>query len=91
MGGRDSVCHQDLGPGEADRRRQIWYRINTNHLNISSIDIFSDHFYPMNLAILSQGTAQVQSVGKVYLAAEYGLDATIAATRREDGGCCVRL
>jgi hypothetical protein len=36
------------------------------------VDIFSDHFYPMDIDKLSAGVEMVASVDKVYLAAEYG-------------------
>ena len=45
--------------------------MNKTHLNISTIDIFSDHFYPPNNTKLQQDIALVESVGKVYLAGEY--------------------
>lgn len=48
------------------------YGINSEHLNLSSVDIFSDHFYPMDIGKLEKGVKQVESVGKVYFAAEYG-------------------
>ncbi|MCJ1370470.1 hypothetical protein MMC20_001683 [Loxospora ochrophaea] len=47
------------------------YGVNKTHLNISTIDIFSDHFYPPNNTKLQQDIALVESVGKVYLAGEY--------------------
>lgn len=47
------------------------YGINPDHLNSSIVDIFSDHFYPMDIKKLSQGVALVQNVKKVYFAAEY--------------------
>ncbi|ORY07762.1 glycoside hydrolase superfamily [Clohesyomyces aquaticus] len=48
------------------------YGINSAHLNISSVDIFSDHFYPMDVNKLSKGVEAVGAVDKVYFAAEYG-------------------
>ncbi|KAF2108535.1 glycoside hydrolase superfamily [Lophiotrema nucula] len=48
------------------------YGINDTHLNISSVDIYSDHFYPMDIDKLSKGVASVAAVNKVYFAAEYG-------------------
>ncbi|KAF2182234.1 glycoside hydrolase family 5 protein [Zopfia rhizophila CBS 207.26] len=48
------------------------YGINESHLNISSVDIFSDHLYPVNIEKLSKGVAAVGSVDRVYFAAEYG-------------------
>ncbi|KAF2463129.1 glycoside hydrolase [Lindgomyces ingoldianus] len=48
------------------------YGINSAHLSISSVDIFSDHFYPMDVSKLSKGVEAVGTVDKVYFAAEYG-------------------
>ncbi|KAF2657529.1 glycoside hydrolase family 5 protein [Lophiostoma macrostomum CBS 122681] len=48
------------------------YGINAEHLNLSSVDIFSDHFYPMDVDKLSAGVELVAGTDKVYLAAEYG-------------------
>ncbi|KAF2255757.1 glycoside hydrolase family 5 protein [Trematosphaeria pertusa] len=48
------------------------YGINESHLNISSVDIYSDHFYPMDVDKLSKGVAAVEKAEKVYFAAEYG-------------------
>lgn len=48
------------------------YGINESHLNISSADIFSDHFYPMDIDKLAKGVETVGSVDKVYFAGEYG-------------------
>ncbi|MCJ1304684.1 hypothetical protein MMC08_007497 [Hypocenomyce scalaris] len=47
------------------------YGVNTTHLNISTFDIFSDHFYPPNNTKLEQDIALVETVNKVYLAGEY--------------------
>jgi len=47
------------------------YGINKTHLNIATIDIFSDHFYPMNNTKLTNDIALVGSVDRVYFAAEY--------------------
>lgn len=58
--------------------------VNKTHLNISSIDIFSDHFYPPNNTKLTDDIALVESVNKVYLAAEYGWTLNPDATPLED-------
>lgn len=48
------------------------YGINESHLNLSSVDIYSDHFYPLDISKLSEGVAAVEKAEKVYFAAEYG-------------------
>ncbi|KAF2199871.1 glycoside hydrolase [Delitschia confertaspora ATCC 74209] len=48
------------------------YGINEAHLGIKSVDIFSDHFYPMDVDKLSKGVEAVGTADKVYFAAEYG-------------------
>ncbi|KAF2266954.1 glycoside hydrolase, partial [Lojkania enalia] len=48
------------------------YGINKTHLSIPVIDIFSDHFYPMDIDKLAKGVEAVGTVDKVYFAAEYG-------------------
>lgn len=60
------------------------YGVNKTHLNISSIDIFSDHFYPPNNTKLTDDIALVGSVNKVYLAAEYDWTLNPDATPLED-------
>jgi mannan endo-1,4-beta-mannosidase len=47
------------------------YGVNTTHLSIPAIDIFSDHFYPPDIAKLEKDISLVQSVNKVYIAGEY--------------------
>jgi mannan endo-1,4-beta-mannosidase len=47
------------------------YGVNTTHLSIPAIDIFSDHFYPPDIAKLEKDISLVQSVSKVYIAGEY--------------------
>lgn len=47
------------------------YGINATHLGIPEVDIYSDHFYPLNVAKLEQGISQVRAAKKVYLAGEY--------------------
>ncbi|OAX40904.1 glycoside hydrolase [Rhizopogon vinicolor AM-OR11-026] len=47
------------------------YGVNTTHLSISTIDIFSDHFYPPNITKLENDISLVQSANKVYIAGEY--------------------
>ena len=47
------------------------YGINTTHLTLPTIDIYSDHFYPLNVTKLTEGITQVSQANKVYLAGEY--------------------
>ncbi|KAI1813124.1 glycoside hydrolase superfamily [Poronia punctata] len=53
------------------------YGINTAHLDIEEIDVYSDHFYPLDVKRLRRGIEEVRNAGKVYFAGEYdwvGLD-----------------
>lgn len=47
------------------------YGVNKTHLNIPTIDIFSDHFYPLNITKLEDDIAVVETANKVYIAGEY--------------------
>jgi mannan endo-1,4-beta-mannosidase len=47
------------------------YGINTTHFAVNTVDLFSDHFYPLNISRLEQGSAQVKSANRVYVAGEY--------------------
>ncbi|TKA75487.1 hypothetical protein B0A49_02018 [Cryomyces minteri] len=47
------------------------YGINTTHFAVSTIDLFSDHFYPLNNTKLTAGIALVASTDRVYSAGEY--------------------
>ncbi|KAI1736917.1 glycoside hydrolase superfamily [Xylaria scruposa] len=47
------------------------YGINKTHLNIEEVDVFSDHFYPIDTKKLNAGIEAVKSAGKVYYAGEY--------------------
>jgi len=47
------------------------YGINKTHLSIPEVDIYSDHFYPVDLTKLRSGIEAVRAAGKVYLAGEY--------------------
>lgn len=46
------------------------YGVNTTHFHVTEIDIFSDHFYPINVTLLESDIAAVQSAHRVYLAGE---------------------
>ncbi|KAI9880662.1 MAG: hypothetical protein M1830_001666 [Pleopsidium flavum] len=47
------------------------YGVNRAHLNIDTIDIFSDHYYPPKNTKLQDDIASVETVNKVYLVGEY--------------------
>jgi mannan endo-1,4-beta-mannosidase len=55
------------------------YGVNKTHLAIPEIDIFSDHFYPLNLTKLNADIELVGGVDRVYLAGE--IDWTEKSTR----------
>lgn len=46
------------------------YGVSTEHFAISEIDIFSDHFYPLNTTILESDIKAVGSTDRVFLAGE---------------------
>ena len=46
------------------------YGINTTHFEVSEIDVFSDHFYPLSTTTLESDIAEVESADRVYLAGE---------------------
>lgn len=46
------------------------YGVNTTHLSIEEVDIFSDHFYPLNNTKLNEDIVTVEAANKVYLAGE---------------------
>jgi len=47
------------------------YGINVTHFSIEEIDIFSDHYYPLNDTKLQDDIDLVKSANKVYLVGEY--------------------
>jgi len=55
------------------------YGVNRTHLDIPSVDIFDDHYYPLNLTKLSSDIDLVASVNKVYLAGEYDWTGNVAS------------
>ena len=46
------------------------YGVNTTHFTIEEVDIFSDHYYPLNTTILQEDITAVASTNRVYLAGE---------------------
>ena len=55
------------------------YGVNSTHLNIESVDIFDDHYYPLNLTKLENDIDLVGSANKVYLAGEYDWTGNVAS------------
>ena len=47
------------------------YGINKTHFALDIIDIFSDHFYPLNDTQLKQDIAAVKTTNRAYVAGEY--------------------
>lgn len=45
--------------------------VSSAHLAINSVDIFTDHFYPVDIARLQKGLARVATVKKSYFVGEY--------------------
>jgi len=52
------------------------YGINPTSLPLASVDIFSDHFYPMDVTKLKSDASQVAAVKKVFYVGEYGWAST---------------
>jgi len=46
------------------------YGINETHFAVQEVDIFSDHFYPLNVTKLTEGIDAVTTANRVYLAGE---------------------
>ncbi|KAH8747880.1 glycoside hydrolase superfamily [Hyaloscypha finlandica] len=46
------------------------YGVNSTHFAVSEVDIFSNHYYPLNNSILTADIAAVRSANRVYLAGE---------------------
>ena len=46
------------------------YGVNSTHFAVDEIDVFSDHFYPLNNSILTSDIAAVQTANRTYLAGE---------------------
>lgn len=55
------------------------YGVNATHLSIPTIDIFSDHFYPPDIAKLQSDISLVQSVNKAYVVGEYDWTGNVAS------------
>ena len=47
------------------------YGVNKSHLGIETVDIYSDHYYPLNITKLQADIALVAAANKTYLAGEY--------------------
>lgn len=46
------------------------YGINATHFDMPIVDVYTDHFYPLNLTKLAEGVEKVQSTNRVYFAGE---------------------
>jgi len=46
------------------------YGVNATHFAVPEIDVFSNHFYPLNNSILLSDIAAVQTANRVYIAGE---------------------
>ena len=47
------------------------YGVNASHFAVEAIDLFSDHFYPLNTTKLASDIALVQTAGRAYVVGEY--------------------
>lgn len=47
------------------------YGISTEHFSVKEIDIFADHYYPMDLAKMQRDISAVQSTNRVYHIGEF--------------------
>ncbi|GAB7348502.1 hypothetical protein MBLNU459_g6905t1 [Dothideomycetes sp. NU459] len=54
------------------------YGVNSTHLEIDTVDIYSDHYYPLNLTKLTSDIARVGAANKVYIAGEYDWTGNVA-------------
>ena len=55
------------------------YGINKTHLSIESVDIVSDHYYPLDIGKLNSDLDLAASAKKVYLAGEYDWTGNVAS------------
>lgn len=55
------------------------YGINKTHLDIASVDIVSDHFYPLDLEKLETGIQLASNASKAYMVGEYDWTGNIAS------------
>jgi mannan endo-1,4-beta-mannosidase len=46
------------------------YGVNSTHFAVDEVDIFNNHFYPLNNSILTSDITAVQSANRTYLAGE---------------------
>ena len=47
------------------------YGVNSSALSLSNVDIYSDHYYPLNATTLASDANTVGTAGKVFLVGEY--------------------
>ncbi len=64
------ICQfiKTLGPKKLCRDGT--YGVSASHFDVDEIDIFSDHFYPLNNTKLEIGLAAVETANRVYIAGE---------------------
>ncbi|RDL42136.1 Glycoside hydrolase family 5 protein [Venustampulla echinocandica] len=48
------------------------YGVNSTHFAVPEVDIFSNHYYPLNNTILSADIAAIEKANRVYLVGEIG-------------------
>ncbi|KAG9239475.1 glycoside hydrolase [Amylocarpus encephaloides] len=48
------------------------YGINSTHFAVSEVDIFSNHYYPLNITLLKSDIDSVEKSDRVYIAGELG-------------------
>jgi mannan endo-1,4-beta-mannosidase len=48
------------------------YGVNSTHFEVSEVDIFSNHFYPLRTSILKSDVSSVEKADRVYIAGELG-------------------
>jgi hypothetical protein len=46
------------------------YGVNSTHFEVEEVDIFSNHYYPLNNALLQDDIAAVEKANRTYLAGE---------------------
>jgi mannan endo-1,4-beta-mannosidase len=55
------------------------YGINKTHLGLKEVDIYSNHFYPADTAVLQADIDTVRAAGKTYMAGEYDWTGNVAS------------
>lgn len=47
------------------------YGINATHFEVTNVDLYSDHFYPLNITKLKSDISAVKGANRAYVAGEY--------------------